>query len=212
MPFSDVNPSKRLLMELKMLTTNLEVQSYFHYEGIENDKKLKRFVIYGYLLPRTEPYKYGSYKVRIELPVEFPFKNPKIYLLTYIYHPAIKESTDEQRFCTCRYGQWNPFSHISQVIKHCINIIDRPENDNSYCVQHIEARQLYHENKIEYNQRAFDMVKKYSYPRPDQSIISLKFAVKQVIRKQLHFDSTRINQLDLSNRLKQYLNSSLNGK
>jgi ubiquitin-protein ligase len=56
---------KRVITELKILTMDPDVQSYFYYESSSADKESKCFIIYGYLLPRTEPYKSGAYKVRI---------------------------------------------------------------------------------------------------------------------------------------------------
>ena len=40
---------KRLLSELKILTIDPDVQSYFHYESLENDDTSGLFYIYGYL-------------------------------------------------------------------------------------------------------------------------------------------------------------------
>ena len=201
---------KRILAEIKLLQTNAEVQSYFHYEKSENEENFKRFCIYGYLLPQTEPYKYGSYKVRITLPFEFPFKPPEMSLLTYIYHPAVTNDIHKPKFCTkCYNEQWQPCKRISQWIKCHIDVIDQPGDEKRYCLLYTEAYELYLNNLTEYNNKALEMVKKYAHPRPDQSIISLKFTVKQMIRKQLEFESTKIDQLQLPICLKQYLKSSL---
>lgn len=201
---------KRVMTELKILTMHPDVQSYFYYESSGQDKEWNRFCIYGYLLPRTEPYKNGAYKVRIILPAEFPFRPPILDLLTYIYHPAIENNISQPRFCKCPHKAWTLGTYIGQWLEHYVNIIDQPDPPHRiYCVRNPEAEQLYYQNKEEYERKALAMVQKYSYIRPHRSIISLKFVAKQIICKQLVFQSAKIGQLPLSTSLKQYLNSSL---
>jgi len=199
---------KRLINELEILTTDPDVQSYFYYESSGIDKKTNKFSIYGYLLPRIEPYKHGAYKVCITLPAEFPFKRPILQLLTYIYHPAIDNNILQPRFCNkCYCVFWSPATRISQWLEHYVNIIERADaSDYTYCVRNLEAKNLYLQNRDQYEEKARDMVEKYSHLRPDRSIISLKFAIKQKIRKQLNFESKKINELPLPTSLKLYLN------
>ena len=90
---------RRVMTELKILTRHLNVQSYFSYESSGPDQQSNCFCIYGYLLPRTEPYKYGAYRIRIVLSAEFPFRSPILQLLTYIYHSAINNDTSNPSFC-----------------------------------------------------------------------------------------------------------------
>jgi ubiquitin-protein ligase len=204
--------SKRILAELKLLIRDPIVQSYFHYESLGNDEKSGRFCIYGYLLPRLEPYNYGSYKVCIIIPEEFPFKPPVLQLFTYIYHPDVEDSISEPKFCDkCYFDDciWDPVTRISQWIERYINGIDRPNGMELRCVRNQEAKDLYDQDKGEYEKKVLAMVRKYSCPRPNQSIISLKYAAKQIIRKQLYFESAKIDQLPLSPSLKQYLKSPL---
>ena len=201
---------KRVETELKILTINPDVQSYFYYESSGNDKQSKQFCIYGYLLPHREPYKHGSYKVRIILTKEFPFRSPILELLTYIYHPAIENNISTPRFCKCSLAAWTVGVRISRWLEHYVNIIDRPDaSPRMYCIRNEVAEKLYAEDKMKYEQKALTMVKKYSHPRPNRSIVSLKFAVKQIICKQLDFHSRKINQLPLSDSLITYLNASL---
>ncbi|CAF3178112.1 unnamed protein product [Rotaria sp. Silwood2] len=181
--------SKRLLAELKILTKNLDVQSYFQYENSGIDEKLKEFCIYGYLLPRAEPYKHGSFKVRIRLSPEYPFRTPQMDLLTYIYHPAVRNNVSRPTMCTaCGCYEWTPSNLISAYIKYFVNVIDQPEAIGTYCVLNSKAKMLYDENRAEYEEIALAM---------------------KMILKQLDFNSAKINQLPLMNHLKEYLHSSL---
>ena len=43
------------------------------------------------ILPKSEPYVKGSYRVQMTLPAEYPFKAPELRFLTRIYHPNIYE-------------------------------------------------------------------------------------------------------------------------
>ena len=159
----------RVVTELKILTINPDVQSYFHYESSGIDTILQRFCIYGYLLPRTEPYKYGSFKVRIILPAEFPLKSPILELLTYIYHPAINDDISEPKICNkCPHINWTVGTRISQWLEQYVNIIDRPDLPYKvYCIRNTAAEKLYTQNKIEYQEKALIMVHQHSHPRPN---------------------------------------------
>jgi ubiquitin-protein ligase len=196
------------MTELKILTMHPDVQSYFYYESSGIDKKTNKFHIYGYLLPRTEPYKYGAYRVCIILPTEFPFKPPILELLTYIYHPAIDNNISQPRFCKkCSCAIWSPGTRISQWLEQYVNIIEQPgAPDCTYCIRNFEAKNLYHQDRDQYEEKARAMVEKYSHLRPHRSIVSLKFAAKQIICTQLNFQSRKIDQLPLPTSLKLYLN------
>jgi len=201
---------ERISTELNLLTTDTKVPSYFHYENSQLDDQSHKFYIDGYLLPRLEPYKYGSYKVRIVLHPEFPFRAPDMKLLTYIYHPAVSNNQSNPRYYgPCCVSEWRSNSHITQWIERNLNVFDRPDDSERYYQLNPAAKDLYDQNRVEYGKKVLAMIEKYSYPRANQSIISLKFALKQIIRKQLNFDSVKLNQLPLSNSLKQYLNPSL---
>ena len=93
-----------------------------------------------------------------------------------------------------------------------MNVIDHPEDAAGYCVMDQDIKRLFDQNRIQYDKIALAWVRKYSCPRPNPALISLKLAAKQVICQQLHFDAMKINQLPLSNRLKQYLHLSINAE
>lgn len=205
-----LNLSKRLKHEMTSLTTNPRVQSYFQFESIEPGTDPNTFYIYGYLLPRIEPYKSGSFKVLITITSTFPFQPPNMNFLTKIYHPAIYDDVSKSEFHGGRCKTtWNPTTRIIDWLEQNVNIIDRPEDIQAYCLKNEQAKKLYDENKVEYNKKVLVMIEKYSNLRSKQSFISLKYAAKQFIRRQLDFDSAKINQLPLSTNLKHYLDPPL---
>lgn len=159
---------QRVMTEIKILAIQSDVQSYFHYESSRRDKNSNNFCIYGYLLPRTEPYKHGAYKIRIILPIDFPYKKTILELLIYIYHPAIDNNILTPRFCNkCSGVRWKIGIHISDWLEQYVNIIERPDiRHGMFCIGNTEAEKLYDRNRVEYEQKALIMVQQYSHPRP----------------------------------------------
>lgn len=202
--------AKQVLTDIKRLATDPYIQSYFHYESSGEEDEPYIFRLDGYLLPRTNPYKHGSIKVCIRFYPDHPFKTPEVQLLTYIYHPAVNNNVSRPVFCReCCCLRSLTIYTISALLNHLVCIIDNPDFLPVPCKWNSEARYLYNSNKVEYERKVLATMKKYACPRPNQSIISLKFTAKQIIRRQLEFNSTKINQLPLSSNLKQYLNSPL---
>jgi len=160
--------NNRLLMELKILKEDADVQSYFHYESSGLDKTSKKFCIYGYLLPQSEPYNRGSYRVRIVLPSNFPFEPPELELLTYIYHPVIKEDNSKLTFCSaCCSFKWRPGFCIYDLIEQYVNMIDRRDLIYTACTYNHEARELRMRDYVQYENKVLAMVQEHSIPRPN---------------------------------------------
>ncbi|CAF4221159.1 unnamed protein product [Rotaria sp. Silwood2] len=201
--------SKRIYKERKLLKESPIIQSYFQYDNSQEDDAFDPFVMYGYILPHRVPYKYGSFKVMIKFPIDYPFKPPKFYLLTHIYHPIVSSSVSNPHICgDCTCFQWHPRNTVFDLIKHIVNAIDRPEHRELYCINNVEAHKLFAENRTEFETIALNMVKKYACPRVCLSIISLKLTIKTMILVKLNFDSTKIDQLPVSKSLIQYLKSA----
>jgi ubiquitin-protein ligase len=158
--------NRRLLKELKILTEDANVRSYFHYESSGQDERSNRFCIYGRILPRSEPYNRGSYRVRIVLSSAFPFALPELELLTYIYHPAINKNNSKLTFCSaCCTFQWEAAFRIRDFIKQYVDMIDRRDIVYTACTYNYEARELYNRNYVAYENKVLAMVQEYSIPR-----------------------------------------------
>ena len=154
----------RLLSELTILITNNDVQSYFRFESSEpyGDK----FSIIGYLLPQSEPYRNGEFRIRIIIPKEYPFESPKLQLLTFIYHPTVKDDISNPEFCpTCCCFRHRPISNISEFIKYYVDVIDGLYDGSMRCRNNLEACRLYHEDNPGYQAMAAEMVMIHAYPR-----------------------------------------------
>lgn len=55
----------------------------------EKDNNGEYFYIIGRVLPQSNIYNKSAFKMKIRIPVEFPFKPPAVQMLTKIYHPNI---------------------------------------------------------------------------------------------------------------------------
>jgi ubiquitin-protein ligase len=117
--------SKRLLTEIIRLK-QLESEKKFILEDCSfydtdksstssNNEKPPQYicktnmpVILGRILPEKDPYCFASFRIKIILPPEYPFKVPEATILDPIYHPNVRESG--KHCCgwgfTC--GAWRP--------------------------------------------------------------------------------------------------------
>lgn len=200
--------NRRFQGEMRMLTEDPEVKLYFHYEssGFKNDNPNEQFSIYGYILPQSFPYNYGSFKVQIKIPPKYPFKAPQLIFLTYIYHRNIHVCGDVlTAFCCHDCPPYTPATRMYEIIKRTIQIIDDPDRPIEYRGRNDDAEGLYHRDKDEYWKTVMNNIEKYAYHRTNESISSLKFITKRILRKQLEYDSTKINQLLIPRNLKEYL-------
>lgn len=174
---------KRIQKELPLLMADLEVSSYFLYESLEkvNNSPSEIYCIYGYLLPQTEPYKYGKFKVKIRLPSDYPFKPPQLLLLTRIFHPNIQTDTDclssqtEFQYFSTLYGNWSPAVTIAKWIKYHVDIIEHPMVNERSCPINGPAGNLYKQDREKYNKKVLELIAKYGQPQSNHLITSLKF-------------------------------------
>lgn len=180
---TEVDPTKRILTEVYHLSQNSDVQSYFQYECSGTDVNSCDFRIYGYLLPRSEPYKHGSYKVCITLPAEFPLKSPDIQLLTYIYHPAIKgDASGPHISIKLKHNEWNPKKTIGEWLKTFVDMIDQPRvNNDDYEILNQQAMDLYLHNRSKYNKMAMKMTSKHAHQRSGKAGLSLWSVILKTI-------------------------------
>jgi ubiquitin-conjugating enzyme E2 D/E len=111
--------SKRILTELKDLRkdppTNCSAgpagDDIFKWEG----------VIMG---PSDSPFAGGVYNLRIQFPVDYPFKCPNITFTTKIYHPNISSSGV---ICLdILKSQWSPALTIGKVLLSICSLLTDP--------------------------------------------------------------------------------------
>ena len=111
--------------------------------------------------PSQTPYEGGVFRIKLELPEEFPKIPPKGYFLTKIFHPNISEKGE---ICVNTLKKdWSPQTwslfNILEVIK-CLLIIPFPES-----ALNDEAGKLFMEDYDEYRTRAKLFTQIYALPQ-----------------------------------------------
>jgi len=99
--------------------------------------------------PEDSPYTGGVFKLRIQFPVDYPFKPPHIQFLTKIYHPNINSSG---MICLdILKGQWSPALTISKVLLSICSLLTDPNPKDPFVP---EIAHIYIEKREEYEAEA----------------------------------------------------------
>ena len=99
--------------------------------------------------PEDSPYTGGVFKLRIQFPVDYPFKPPHIQFLTKIYHPNINSSG---MICLdILKGQWSPALTISKVLLSICSLLTDPNPKDPFVP---EIAHIYMEKREEYEAEA----------------------------------------------------------
>jgi ubiquitin-conjugating enzyme E2 D/E len=101
--------------------------------GPKNDDDITKWVatIFG---PEETPYHNGLFHLNIEFTAEYPFKPPKIYFTTKIYHCNINERGN---ICLDILNKnWSPALSVGKVLISICSLLAEP-NPNDPLVPHI---------------------------------------------------------------------------
>lgn len=116
----------------------------------------------GLIVPENAPYNKGAFKIRIDYPVEYPFKPPKITFLTKIYHPNIDE---KGQVCLpiITAENWKPATKTDQVIQSLVALVHEPEPEHPL---RGDLAEEYTKDKKKFMKNAEDHTKKNAEKRP----------------------------------------------
>ncbi|CAE6516571.1 unnamed protein product [Rhizoctonia solani] len=105
----------------------------------------------------NSPYKKGTFKFKVELPQEYPFKPPVVTFQTKIYHPGINE---EGQICLpLLRDEWKPATPMSTVLSTILEKVNNPSPDDPY--EPAIAAQL-KDNKAEFLAKAQEWTKQHA--------------------------------------------------
>lgn len=118
--------AKRILKELNDLKKDPPSNCS---AGPENENDLFKWegMIYG---PSDSPYSGGVFRLRIQFPVDYPFKPPMVQFTTKIYHPNINGAG---LICLdILKQQWSPALTISKVLLSITSLLTDPNPDDPF--------------------------------------------------------------------------------
>jgi ubiquitin-conjugating enzyme E2 D/E len=99
--------------------------------------------------PGDSPYTGGVFRLRIQFPVDYPFKPPSIQFVTKIYHPNINAAG---LICLdILKHQWSPALTISKVLLSITSLLTDPNPDDPFVP---DIATLYKTNRKAYESEA----------------------------------------------------------
>ncbi|CAL9077526.1 unnamed protein product [Musa acuminata var. zebrina] len=126
---------------------------------METDDSKKFFVyLHG---PKESLYEGGVWKLRVELPDEYPFKSPSIYFVNNIFHPNVDDESGE--ICVNVFHEdWSPMIDLLSVFENYITqflLTPNPLNPLNE-----EAAELMITDHSAYEQKVKEHCQKYAKP------------------------------------------------
>lgn len=119
----------------------------------------------GLIVPDNPPYNKGAFKIEINFPVDYPFRPPKLYFHTRIYHPNI----DEKGYVCLPIitsDNWKPATKMDQVINALVSLVNDPDPHNALRADIAEEMIA---DKRKFLITAEQFTKKYAEKRPTES-------------------------------------------
>lgn len=146
------NKNKRLLSEYRTMRSE---PPHGCSAGPKKPDELDKWnaIITG---PPDSVYQGGLFELEITFPPDYPFKPPKVYFNTKIYHCNIYN----RDICLdILKNEWSPALTIDKVLLSLIALLQDPNPDDPLFK---EAADLYKNNRQEFNRKARDWTRMYA--------------------------------------------------
>ncbi|GJY93669.1 ubiquitin-conjugating enzyme E2 4-like protein [Tanacetum coccineum] len=113
--------------------------------------------------PDTAPYQGGVWKVRVDLPVDYPLKAPVISFDTPIYHPNIRSGYGMVCVDVLDDQNWNPGYNLVLIIDHYLPTLLCAPNAEDY--MNSNAAVLFSNDTAAYDAKVKEHTQEYAKPK-----------------------------------------------
>lgn len=109
--------------------------------------------------PKDTIYEKGVWKVRVDLPDEYPFKHPTIVFMNKMFHPNISLFTGSVCLDVIRQS-WTALYDLSHIFELFLpHLLNYPNTDAPF---NLEAGSVYLESREEYHKKVSEYISKYA--------------------------------------------------
>ena len=110
--------------------------------------------------PQESPYAGGRFHLTIDFPSDYPFKPPKVRLITPIYHPNI--STKGEICLDILHSQWSPALSVRALLISICSLLTDPHLEHGL---NQEALKCYQTDRNQFEQTASEWTRQHAIKR-----------------------------------------------
>ena len=132
--------NKRIMADLR----RLEIEPIDGISIQPKDIHIQTAIING---PEGTPYEGYKWRIRLNYPQNYPFSSPTAHFIDRIFHPNVNYVDGETYV---NMYEWVPTTRIGGTLIYIRSLLNNPRRDVTL---NWEARNLYNDNRFEYNRR-----------------------------------------------------------
>lgn len=164
----------RLVKDFKDIILRLKQDNdddvYFYSDPDSPIEEISNMTQFSLLLrgPPDTPYSGGLFRIKFEIPCEYPFKPPKIKFQTNIHHPNIRGDNICLDILT---KSWSPALNIYKVILSLSALLSDPNGNDPL---NADAGLEFRTDIQTFKTKAIEMTKKYAIKDENREYLIIK--------------------------------------